>query len=135
MESRKPKDNWVNSDCHAHRIVGIWDNDNGDKSGTVCECCYRWNEFPALQAELEAAKADNNKLNSDLGVACTRWEARLTAANAEIERYKKAIGWACQYHGADSDYYRNRIKQILEGKRDEEEVEALAKFKAWREQK
>ena len=36
-----------NAPGHAHMRPGIWDDDNGAKSGTECEWCKTWNAFRA----------------------------------------------------------------------------------------
>jgi hypothetical protein len=37
-----------NAPGHAHRIVGIWDSDNGAKAGKPCAWCLTWQKFTAL---------------------------------------------------------------------------------------
>ena len=37
-----------NAPGHAHKIPGIWDDDNGAKSGKPCAWCLTWVKFTAL---------------------------------------------------------------------------------------
>lgn len=35
-------------DCfphHGHRVPGVWDSDNGERAGKVCEACATWKAF------------------------------------------------------------------------------------------
>ena len=41
-----------NAPGHAHTRPGIWDDDNGAKSGTECEWCKTWNTFRAELARM-----------------------------------------------------------------------------------
>jgi len=43
-----------NAPGHGHRVVGIWDEDNGDKAGKPCAWCLTWAKFTKL-IENEAA--------------------------------------------------------------------------------
>lgn len=57
---------WENCDGHSHAIPGIWDDDNGDKSGTVCELCRRWSGFPALAKRIAELEAEVEQCHRDI---------------------------------------------------------------------
>ena len=51
-----------NAPGHAHSRPGIWDKDNGAKSGTECEWCKLWGAF---RAEIERGGAKANQGGAD----------------------------------------------------------------------
>jgi hypothetical protein len=47
-----------NAPGHAHEIPGIWDDDNGAKSGKPCAWCLTWSKFTALIAATPGSPHD-----------------------------------------------------------------------------
>lgn len=47
-------DNRGNAPGHGHQIPGIWDSDNGDRAGTECAWCKKWNAARAALSAWEA---------------------------------------------------------------------------------
>lgn len=45
-----------NAPGHGHEVPGIWDADNGEKSGQPCYWCSTWRRIVAKRAEIEAAR-------------------------------------------------------------------------------
>lgn len=48
----KPAYQTLNAPGHAHRVAGIWDDDNGEKSGTECQWCAAWSRVREVAAEV-----------------------------------------------------------------------------------
>lgn len=108
-DDKKPREwnkIWSNCESHAHDKPGHWDSDNGDKSGTVCELCYRWNAFEEIEAEnerlnhryksIELANKElsrNDHVNfGELIKENGRLEAKLAEVEAERERLEDLLG-------------------------------------------
>ena len=53
-----------NAPGHGHRVVGIWDEDNGDKAGKPCAWCLTWAKFTKL-IENEAAHGITNDMKQE----------------------------------------------------------------------
>lgn len=45
----------VNAPGHAHETPGVWDMDNGEKSGKPCAWCLTWKKFTAIARATRSA--------------------------------------------------------------------------------
>lgn len=121
------------SPAHAHEKPGIWDSDNGDKAGSICELCYRWNAYEALKAE-----------NERLSRIITERHQQVTELKAELDvLHADRSELAQHYHDtmAERDRWREmceRFFQVLKpfGGRDgyDKVNDVLAEYRAAVEQ-
>lgn len=97
MKPREWNKSWSNCESHAHDNPGHWDSDNGDKSGTVCELCYRWNAFEEIEAENERLKEELTEAERQYsnGVEFLNETAEeRDALKAEQARWRETDAWA-----------------------------------------
>lgn len=50
-----------NAPGHAHRIPGVWDDDNGELAGKECGWCKAWAKAVEIDAQTKAAKAGGER--------------------------------------------------------------------------
>lgn len=83
-----------NAPGHAHEVPGIWDSDNGAKSGQPCAWCLTWKKFTrlieepnAIQRERKAGEATTDQLLELAGALEQRRGLQIVANAAKLAEH------------------------------------------------